>query len=79
MKISIAADKVRFTLPVPLSIVSFAGPLVIKNLPDDKLPAEIKSWIIRSFPDIIQKTKQYKGLTIVDVETAKGEKVVVKI
>lgn len=79
MKISIAADKVHFTLPVPLPLVSLLGPCVIKSIPDEKLPAETKSWIIESLPDMLRNLKQYKGLTIVDVETVKGEKVLIKI
>lgn len=79
MKISIRSDKVNFTLPLPMALVSIIGPLAIRNVPSEKLSLETKTWVLESFPVIIENLKKCKGITLVDVETAKGEKVIIKI
>lgn len=79
MKITVRADKVDFTLPLPMALVSIIGPLVIRYIPSEKLPAETKALVLESFPEIIKSLKKYKGMILVDVETAKGERVLVKI
>lgn len=79
MKVSISMDKVHFTLPIPMALVSIIGPIVIRNLSSKKLSWEIKSLILESFAIIIDNLKECKGMTLVDVETSKGEKVLIKI
>ncbi len=79
MKISISADKFHFTLPVPMILVSMIGPFAIKCIPSEKLTHETKTWILEIFPEIIDSLKNCRGMTLVDIETAKGEKVLIKM
>ncbi|HCW53557.1 MAG TPA: hypothetical protein DG753_07450 [Clostridium sp.] len=79
MIIFVSTDKVHFALPMPLGLVSIIGPIVIKSLPPEKLPQEIKPLILEAFPIIIKDLKKFRGMTLVYVETAKGEKVFIRI
>lgn len=71
MKVSIKADKMKFTIPIPLSLCGF----IIRHIPNDQLTEELKVLIIEALKCVKGSSKEYKGIKIVDVETADGQEV----
>lgn len=75
MKIRIKADKINLYIPVPL----WAGGIAIRIGLRDKLDKEQRRMVLESYKVCKKHLKAYKGLELVNVETANGEKVRITI
>lgn len=75
MKIRIKAEKINLYIPVPL----WAGGIAIRIGLRDKLDKEQRRMILESYKVCKKHLKAYKGLELVNVETANGEKVRITI
>ena len=71
MKVSIKADKIRFTILITLSLCGF----IIRHIPNKELTDELKVLIIEAIKCVKRSSREYKGMKIVEVETADGQEV----
>lgn len=71
MKVSIKADKIRFTIPISLSLCGF----IIRHISNKELTEELKELIIETIKCAKGSSKEYKGMKIVEVETVDGQEV----
>lgn len=82
MKIRVKADKVRFSLAVPVSMAAWA----VKRIPDSVFLAKVRSRIKPPYDQLATKEnmallidscsdvlKEHRGLEIVHVETSAGD------
>lgn len=82
MKIRVRADKVRFSLAVPVSMAAWA----VRRIPDSVFLARVRSRIKPPYDELATKEhigllidscsdvlKEHRGLEIVHVETSAGD------
>ena len=75
MKVSIKAENRRFTIPVPLSM----GSLFIRLISSEQMSKEQKKFAIMTFKVIKKSLKEYKGMTIVEVDSSSGEHIKITV
>lgn len=75
MKIKIRVDRVRFTILVPL----WMGSVAIRCIPERTIGEQQKRAALVVFKSCRRTLKDYKGLKIVDIETANGEIVTITV
>lgn len=75
MKVRVRADGYRFFVPIPLSLAS----LTLRCVGRKYITPEQKQIVLASLKVIRKELKKYKGLTIVEVETASGEYISIKV
>ena len=71
MKVTIKVDKIRFTIPISLSLCGF----IIRLIPNKELTEELKVLIIEAIKCVKGSSKEYKGMNIAEIETADGQEV----
>ena len=71
MKVTIKVDKIRFTIPISLSLCGF----IIRHIPNKELTEELKILILEAIKCFKGSSKEYKGMRIAEVETADGQEV----
>lgn len=75
MKISIKTPEISFTIPVPLGVGSFA----IRYIPINDLSKEQRLFIAHLLKICKKSLKKHKGLEIVNIESARGEKIKITV
>ena len=55
MKVSIKADKIRFTILIPLSLCGF----IIRHIPNKELTDELKVLIIEAIKCVKRSSREY--------------------
>ena len=75
MKVRIKADKINLYLPVPLWVGGIAIRIGLKG----KLDQEQRRIILKTYKICKKHLKAYKGLELVNVESASGEKIRITI
>jgi hypothetical protein len=75
----------RFFIPVPLSLLRFAlllgnvGIRIARKYVDEQTLRYMESVDLKQLSSNIKYLRSYKGLTIVEVRSADGDEVVIKI
>lgn len=75
MKISIKAEKINITIPVPLNM----GSMFIRYIPNKYITKDEKALALKAFKAIKHSLKQCKGITIVEIESSTGEVIRIKV
>lgn len=75
MKVSIRVENKKFSIPVPITI----GTIVIRCISKKYITKEQKILVIESLKIIRKELKKYKGIKIVEVDTASGEHVSITV
>ena len=75
MRIRIKVDRVNWWVPVPLGL----GGVAIRIGTKGRVPDVERKLILQVYKSCKKELKKYKGLRIVEVETANGERVVITL
>ena len=75
MKVNIRSKEVKLFIPVPLSLVSIG----VRLIPDKEISKEDKKIILTMINSCKKELKRYKGLEIVNISSANGDKIIIRV
>lgn len=75
MKVKIKSKDVKLLVPVPLSLVSIG----VRLIPNKEISNEDKKIILAMINSCKKELKKYKGLEIVNISSANGDKIIIKV
>ena len=75
MKVKIKSKDVKLLVPVPLSLVS----ICLMLIPNKESGNEDKKIILAMINSCKKELKKYKGLEIVNISSANGDKIIIKV